>query len=174
MSGYVRSAGGRVVAIATAPAAAAPMAVLERADLVAGTGVAGDRYAAGAGTFSRPDRRWGEVTLVAAETLAAVGRETGRPLSVLDTRRNLVTVDVDLEALVGHDLVVGGAVLRGLRRCGPCAHLEGLLGRPARELLAGRGGLGAAVVRGGPVAVGDPVDPAPASTTDHPLPEDSP
>ena len=58
---------GTVVAIYAAPTAEAPMQALAEAQLEAGRGIVGDRYYAGAGTFSvgKPDQ---EVTLIRIRT----------------------------------------------------------------------------------------------------------
>jgi MOSC domain-containing protein YiiM len=74
------------------------------------------------------------------------------------TRRNLVVRGVYLNHLVGRELRVGEVVLRGVRLCEPCKHLEEVSGlRGAMRLLAHRGGLRCDVVRGGVVRRGDAV-----------------
>ena len=134
------------------PDAAAPMASVERVEAVAGVGLRGDRYAAGRGTFSAWPGAGRHLTLVANEVVAEVG------VAAADLRRNVVVAGVDLDELMGADFVVGGAVLRGVRRCEPCALLEERTGRKGlRKALAGRSGLRADVLVGGPIAVGDGV-----------------
>lgn len=159
---------GRLAGIFTAASAGAPMVAQQHAALAAGVGVLGDRYASGCGTFSAPHRHWQQVTLVSAEALAAVAAETGVALAPEQTRRNLLTEGVALHRLIGRELRIGEVVLRGLRLCQPCRHLEAQLGRPVRDLLDGRGGLNAAVVRGGTIVVGDVVTTAPAAVTTTP------
>src|SRR5690606_20286865 len=153
---------GRLAGIFTAPHAAARMVARQRAELVAGVGIVGDRYASGRGTFSASHRTWQQVTLISAEALRDVAAQTGVVIGPEQTRRNLLIEGLELHRLIDRELRVGEVVLRGLRLCQPCRHLERLLGRPVRELLDGRGGLNTAVVRGGTIAVGDPV--APVST----------
>ena len=57
---------GRVEAIAIAPAAEAPMALVEQATARAGRGLEGDRYVGGEGTFSNPYSRGHDLTLIEA------------------------------------------------------------------------------------------------------------
>ena len=76
-----------------------------------------------------------------------------------DTRRNLVTVGVDLPALVGRWFAVGDALLFGMKRCPPCAHLERLTGAKLVKPMVHRGGINAAVFAGAEIAEGAVVRP---------------
>src|SRR4051812_48276357 len=107
---------GTVVSIQTASVAGGPMLGLDRARLVAGCGVEGDRYflAQGElalGTFKTGPHDRREVTLVEEEALAALARDYGVQLAAKDTRRNLTTRGVPLNHLVGREFTVGEARL---------------------------------------------------------------
>jgi hypothetical protein len=150
--GYGGAAGtGTVEAILVAPAAELPLVLVEEATALAGRGLEGDRYAAGAGTFGGRGGGY-ELTLVAAEALAAaeVGWE--------EARRNLVTRGVDLDALIGRRFRVGAAECVGRRRDEPCAHLERLTRPGVLRALVHRGGLRADILAGGPIRVGDAIE----------------
>ena len=151
---------GRLAAIHVAPAAEAPMRPLETAEAVAGRGLAGDRYADGAGTWSKSSGPHRQVTLVEAETLEALARDHDIDADPAATRRNLLTEGVPLNHLVGREFTVGGVRLRGVKLCEPCAHVERVSGKPLMRPLLHRGGLNAEVVEGGTLRVGDPVAPA--------------
>jgi hypothetical protein len=142
---------GRVTGLFVAPAAEAPMEARERVAAVPGRGLDGDRYAAGAGTFSARGGTGRDLTLVAAEALEAVG------LSPAESRRNVVTSGLDVNALVGRRFRVGAVECAGRRWCEPCAHLERLTRPGVLRDLVHRGGLRADVVSGGEIAVGDEV-----------------
>lgn len=151
---------GRVESIWTAPRAGAVPVSVGQADALAGAGLAGDRYAAGAGSFSRWPGPGRAVTLIAADALAAAESEFPVHLSAGEHRRNLVVTGVPLHALRGVRFRVGEAVLDGVRLCAPCAYLSRVTGQPeAFAALVGRGGLRAEVVTGGRICVGDPVVP---------------
>ena len=107
--------------------AAEPTAVLE-AEVEAGKGLRGDRYANGTGTFSSSIKPGRHVTLIESEAIEAVRREHGLDVSPSDPRRNVVTSGVRLNDLVGVRFSVGDAVLQGIRLCEPCDHLERLTG----------------------------------------------
>ena len=150
---------GRLVQIYVAPAAGAPVTPVAHAEALAGRGLAGDRYGAGAGSFSRWPGKGRALTLVAAEALAEAEAEFGVAMMHGEHRRNLVVAGVDLRALLGGEFRIGGATFRGARVCAPCKYLVRVTGQPrAFEALVGRGGIRAEVVAGGQIAVGDAVE----------------
>jgi MOSC domain-containing protein YiiM len=155
----VGGAAGRLDEIWAAPTAAALMSRRPSGRLVTGVGLAGDRYALGGGTWADWPGGQKQLTLIDADDVAAVARETGSPLTPADTRRNLVTSGVDLPALVGGWFAVGETVLFAAKRCPPCTHLERLTGVRLVKAMAQRGGINAAVVVGGPIREGDAVRP---------------
>jgi MOSC domain-containing protein len=141
---------GTVAAILVAPAAEAPLARVEEARALAGRGLEGDRYAAGAGTFTAPGLGY-ELTLVEAEVLDEI------ELPWEDARRNVVTSGIELNALVGRRFRIGGVDCVGRRLAEPCAHLERLARPGLLRPLVHRGGLRADILVDGLIAVGDPV-----------------
>ena len=149
---------GSVEGLAVAPAAEAPMRLVEAVHARAGRGLDGDRYADGAGTFSaRGQYRPGyELTLVAAEALDEV-TAAGHPVDFAATRRNVLTRGVDLDALVGRTFRVGDVLCAGRRRCEPCVHLDRLSGPGLLRPLIHRGGLRADVLTDGELRRGAPV-----------------
>jgi MOSC domain-containing protein YiiM len=149
---------GEVLAIHVTDAARAPMVALDRATLVAGKGIEGDRYLLGTGTYSAiPDVR--EVTLIEAETLEALARDHGIDLAPHEHRRNLTTRGVALNHLVGRRFRVGAAVLEGARLNVPCRYLELVTGKKVYEPLIHRSGLNCRIVEGGEVRPGDAIGP---------------
>lgn len=123
-----------------------------------GTGLAGDRYSDGTGTFYKPNCPDREVTLIEIEALEALERDYGVELSPAETRRNLLTRGVSLNHLVGRTFNVGAVQLEGPRLCEPCKHLAALTNDKVREGLVHRGGLRARVVIGGKISAGDPIE----------------
>lgn len=146
-----------VVSIFIADAAAAAMREVAEARVLEGLGLEGDRYAAGAGTFSKTVGSGRHVTLFEEEVLQAVAREYRVELSAVQTRRNVVTRGVYLNHLVGRELQLGEVRLVGTRLCEPCDHLAELTGLPAIKTLRHRGGLRCDIVKGGVLRAGDRV-----------------
>jgi MOSC domain-containing protein YiiM len=151
--------GGVLTGVWLTSEAAAPMRRVPSARLLAGRGLAGDRYALGGGTWARYPDLEKQLTLIDAADVAAVAAEVGVPLTPGDTRRNLVTAGVDLPALVGRWFAVGDALLFGVKRCPPCTHLERLTGARLVKAMVHRGGINAAVFSGATVAEGAVVRP---------------
>lgn len=149
---------GKVEAIFIGPEREGPMRSVESVRAVSGRGLEGDRYWQGDGGRPRkrgPDR---EVTLIEAEAVEAVRRDDEIAFEASESRRNVVTRGVALNHLVGREFRVGGALLRGVRLCEPCGHLEKLTRPGVKNALVHRGGLRAQVLGDGDVRVGDAVD----------------
>jgi MOSC domain-containing protein YiiM len=145
---------GSVVSIFLAEAEGAATFAVDEVKAVAGAGIEGDRTFRPGGDQLPQD----EITLIEQEAIAALARESGIELEPGEHRRNLVTVGVRLNDLVGEEFQVGPVRLLGIKLREPCKYLENLTGRPG--LLRGlihRGGLGAQILKGGTIRVGDPV-----------------
>ena len=147
---------GTVVWIGVRPARRAAMRAETSAVLAAGRGLVGDRYANAGGAR--------QVTLVAAESLAAIASHLGRDALAPDTlRRNLVVRGLNLLALKGRRFRIGAALLEASGECHPCSRMEELLGTGGYNAMRGLGGITARVIEGGRLAIGDAVvrlDPA--------------
>jgi MOSC domain-containing protein YiiM len=133
------------------------MLTVKQVRAVAAKGLEGDRYFLRLGTFWKPQPDY-EVTLIEIEALEALERDYGVALLTAEARRNIVTRGVALNHLVGREFQVGEAILRGLRLCEPCAHLERLTRREVIRGLTHRGGLRAQILIGGAIEVGDRVE----------------
>ena len=144
---------GQLIAIHIAPERGAVPTSVAEARAVAGLGLVGDRYHEGVGTWSRWPGTGREVTLIAAEVLEQLPADCR--ISAAESRRNLLTRGVDLDALIGREFRIGGAWFRGQRRCEPCAHLERLTRPGIAAQLQGRGGLRADVLSSGWLRCGD-------------------
>jgi len=143
---------GIVEAIAVAPSAGEPAQLLQTVRALPGQGLEGDRHVSGRGTF--PSGPPGSaLTLIAAE----VCESFDPPLEPSQHRRNVVTRGIDLNALVGHEFMVGEVPCRGMRLCEPCTVVQRHAGRPVLRALVHRGGLRADILGDGTIRVGDPV-----------------
>jgi MOSC domain-containing protein YiiM len=150
---------GVVVGLFTAPVREAPCDEHEQRRVRAGRGMQGDRYAEGAGTFSHPERRGQDLTLIEAEAIGELAAR-GVDLAAADARRNVVTRGIDLNALVGHHFTIGDVPCYGSRLAEPCAHLERLTTRGVLRGLVHRGGIRVDVLGDGELRVGDEIRPA--------------
>jgi hypothetical protein len=151
---------GTIEGLAVAPAAEADMRLLQVASARAGRGLDGDRYAAGAGTFSPHAERWPgyDLTLIAAEVLDEL-TAAGRTVDFAATRRNVLTRSVNVNALVGHTFRIGDVLCQGRRLCEPCVHLDRLSGPGLLRPLIHKGGLRADILTDGELRLGAPIQP---------------
>ena len=152
----MRVQSGSVEAVYIAAQAEALPSPADAVNAVAGKGLEGDRYFDDDGTFSDNPRSDGrDITLIEAEAIAGLARDTGIELTAAETRRNVVTRGVALNDLVGRRFAVGEVECVGQRLCDPCSHLEKLTQPGALKGLVERGGLRADIVRGGVIRPGD-------------------
>jgi MOSC domain-containing protein YiiM len=145
-------AGGRVEGIFIGPERTLPGPV-EHVRAVAGRGLDGNRY------FYEQAPPGRALTLIAAEALEAMAAETGVEITAAESRRNVLTRGIDLNALVGARFRVGGVECLGIELCEPCTTLESLTKPGVIKGLVHRGGLNADIVTDGEIAVGDAVEP---------------
>jgi len=119
---------------------------------VAGHGLEGDYH------FEPDGAGSGEaLTLIAAESLDGLLDDTGIELSHPQSRRNVLTRGIDLNALVGRRFTVGEVVCEGVELCEPCNELQRMTQNGVLRGLVHRGGLRADVLEGGTIAPGDAV-----------------
>ncbi len=151
---------GEIVGIYVTPTKQAPMRAVTDATAVPGRGLKGDRYEAKAGTFTpQSDRLRGyDITLIEREVLDQLTLPDGKRLAPEESRRNLVTSGIDLNALVGREFRIGTVRAFGQRLCEPCVHLQRLT-RPGVVVgLVHKGGLRADLLSGGDVRIGDRIE----------------
>jgi MOSC domain-containing protein YiiM len=127
--------------------------------LEAGKGIVGDRYYAAQGTFS--DKFKGspslELTLIELEQIDAFNITTNLNYSAADFRRNIVTENIDLNALVEKDFYIGSVTLRGIMLCEPCVFLANQLGSEVLEYMTHKAGLRAQIIIGGTITLSDSI-----------------
>ncbi len=146
-----------VLAIFTSPLRAAAPVSQHQVSMLAGAGIAGDRYCnAQASFFERPlQERATEVTLIEAETVDTFNQAFGLTLGYGDLRRNIVTRGVNLNALAGQRFRLGAIEFEGIELCEPCSSLARRVTLLVLPHLLHRAGLRAAVISSGELLVGD-------------------
>ena len=134
------------------------MVAVAAIEVATAAGIVGDRYHAEVQRYPGQN-----ITLIEAEEIEAFNARNGTRLSLTDPRRNLITRNVRLNALVGVEFSVGSVRLRGVELCEPCSTLSGYLAPPhlskrdfVREFTH-RCGLRADVLSAGRIRVGDTV-----------------
>ena len=148
---------GHIEHIHMAHAAAKPMLPLREAEVIAGQGLSGDRYARKLGYYSHDPKPGRHLTLIEAEVLADISQQLGIRFSASDSRRNITTRGVRLNPLVGKKLRIGAVLLEVIRLCDPCAYMQALVGQPVLQSLVDRGGIRCDVITGGIIRIGDTI-----------------
>jgi MOSC domain-containing protein YiiM len=147
-----------LVGIFTALESVQPMGSHESIEVIP-AGLAGDRYATGKGFYSG-DAEWdAHVTLIQQEAFDDLLAQRGMTVEPRELRRNLVTRNINLNWLIGRDFQIGeSVVLRARKVWPPCLHIIKLTGKgEAINFLAKQCGIGADVVVGGTIRIGDPI-----------------
>ena len=154
---------GKLLHIHIAERASSNMKELIDAELVAGKGIVGDRYFNGTGKYSEiPDIR--DVTIIEKEVLDAL--EQNQPpiqeksiiLKPHEHRRNLTSIGVPLNYLVGKKIKIGEVILEGGRLNFPCKYLADLLKKPLVLPLYNRSGLNCKIIKGGIIKQNDIIE----------------
>ena len=139
------------------------MIQIERADIIAGQGIAGDRYATSLGAFSISKPKIRHVSIITLSGIADANRQllTNQyaPFGEGDTRRNIVIDHLsatELNNLVGTVFYLGDLAFKGTELCTPCQRPAKLLARPDFiEAFEARGGIRAEALESGPIAIED-------------------
>ena len=152
---------GEVLEIWIAPDAGAEMISRESVQAIAGCGLEGDRYRRSGSWSQDGGKSDQELTLIEKEQLDWFEEDQGVDFPSSQTRRNLLTLGISLNDLVGQRLRIGQVELEGMRLCEPCATLQKRTGLPVLPAMVGRSGLNCRIVRGGEIRVGDSIHPIP-------------
>ena len=117
---------------------------VEKATLVAGKGIEGDRF------FDYKEAYKGQVTFFAYETFLELREKFGvfdRDPDVF--RRNILTEGTDLNSLIGKEFEVQGIRFLGEEEAKPCYWMDQAFCEGAEKALLGKGGLRARVLSDG-------------------------
>jgi MOSC domain-containing protein YiiM len=143
---------GRVEAIFISARKGDLPAPVERVQAVAGRGLEGNRY------FYDGDAPPGRaITLIAAEALQDGAAASGVDLAADESRRNVLTSGIDVNALVGRRFTIGAVECYGVELCEPCTTLEGMTRPGVVKAYVHRAGLNADILTDGELGVGDPI-----------------
>jgi MOSC domain-containing protein YiiM len=146
---------GRIAGIARHDRPLGPMEVLDRVDLIAGQGAAGDfRGTRKAGTSGQNG-----VVLIEADDWATATAECGVDVAWFERRANLLVEGIDLPQQPGARLRIGDSIIVEItQECAPCERMEALHpGLRAALTPDWRAGARARVLSGGTVAIGDEI-----------------
>ena len=153
----------QIHSIYIAPQAGQSMVQIAQANIVAGKGIAGDRYALGIGAFSKTKIKIRHISLIARTAMEDANHQLvakqQMPFSEGDTRRNVIISGIsadELNELVGKIFYLGGLAFKGTELCEPCQRPANLLKRPDfMSAFEDRGGLRAEALESGNLSNGN-------------------
>lgn len=126
-----------------------PMEECESFQLVAGSGIEGDRY-----FDHKPDFK-GQITFFSQEVYEEVKQRFTLPeLQASAFRRNAVISGVDLNALIGKDFTLHGVTYTGVEEAAPCLWMNEACADGVEEFLKGKGGLRCRIREDGELPLG--------------------
>jgi MOSC domain-containing protein YiiM len=140
-----------------------PMRSVPSIKAIEGIGLEGDRYATGKGAFSnsKPPRNIDRhMSLIESEAIADVRTQENIDVTFADTRRNVLTIGIRLNTLVGKQFYIGDVLVEGVELCDPCGRPGTLSGKEDvrarfKEAFENRGGLRVRVLGTGEIQQGD-------------------
>ncbi|ADE53882.1 MOSC domain-containing protein [Coraliomargarita akajimensis] len=118
-------------------------------ECVAGSGLVGDRY------FNHKEDFKGQITFFDWTTYQRIQRDFDLPnLDATIFRRNVLTVGLDLNTLIGKRFTLQGIEFEGSEECRPCYWMDEATGKKGVEqALKGFGGLRARILSSGMLRV---------------------
>ena len=158
---------GRIIEMYIARRKDAAVEAVQQAHLLPGQGIEGDRYCRARqeelfGTGAEGNSRASplpqvpqDITLISADELDEWNEACGLQIPYGEFRRNVITRDIDLNALVGRRFRIGTAECIGIELCEPCSKLARMVSRQVLPALVHRAGLRAALLSEGSVVPGD-------------------
>lgn len=125
-----------------------------------GKGIVGDRYYIGNGSFSKllKEKDDFHITFIEQEEIDAFNEETKLNYSNDLFRRNIVTVGIRLNNLVGKKFKINGIEFVGARLCEPCKLLSLELGDEFLKKMVHKSGLRAKILSSGSFKLGDSIE----------------
>lgn len=126
-----------------------PLHEVNEIECVAGRGVRGDRF------FDYKLDYKGQITFFAQEVFEDVCRSLGANARTAEvTRRNVITLGIDLNSLIGRRFTVQEVEFEGVCECKPCVWMDFAIAPGAQAALEGRGGLRAKILTDGRLRTG--------------------
>ncbi len=121
-------------------------------DVIAKKGVKGDRH------FSEYNDPFCQLSLIESENIDYYNLKYSLNIPYVNFRRNIVTIGIKLNELVGKRLKIGNVELEGIDLCRPCRHLNEVLKQDniLKEFLR-RGGLRCQILSSAKISIGDEI-----------------
>ena len=121
-------------------------------EVIASKGIVTDRY------FKEHNDQAVQITLIESENIDYYNKISETNIPYISFRRNIITKGIQLNDLVGKEILIGNVKIKGHRLCAPCRYLQEMLKQKnlVKKLL-NRGGLRCEILTDGIISVNDPI-----------------
>ena len=121
-------------------------------EVIASKGIVNDRY------FNENNDQALQITLIESENIDYYNQISETNIPYISFRRNIITKGIQLNDLVGKEILIGNVKIKGHRLCAPCRYLQEMLKQKnlVKKLL-NRGGLRCEILTDGTISVNDPI-----------------
>ena len=121
-------------------------------EVIANKGIVNDRY------FKDNNDKDIQITLIESENIDYYNQISETNIPYISFRRNIITKGIQLNDLVGKEILIGNVKIKGHRLCAPCRYLQEMLKQKnlVKKLL-NRGGLRCEILTDGIISVNDPI-----------------
>ena len=125
---------------------------LDNIKVIANKGIINDRY------YNEKNDKDVQLTLIEKENIDYYNNVSENNIPYINFRRNIITSGIQLNELVGEELLVGNVRIKAHRLCDPCKYLQDKLNDSnlVKKLLD-RGGLRCEILSDGTIAVDDEI-----------------
>ena len=125
---------------------------IQSIEVILNQGVVGDRH------FKEFNEPYCQLTMIESENIDYYNSKYGLNIPYVNFRRNVITRGIQLNDLVGKEISIGKAKVRGVDLCRPCKHLTEMLNQNniIKEFLR-RGGLRCQILSSSKISIGDEI-----------------
>jgi len=144
---------GKVFEIGIAETSGKKIIKIDSVNAVAGKGLVNDRF------YKEDNIEKNQLTLIEKESIDIFNRSLDLPIPYLNFRRNIVTVGVKLNDLVGKIVSVGNVKIKVHDLCEPCKYLQDILNQNnlVKDLIH-KSGLRSEILSSGKITKGDKIN----------------
>ncbi len=143
---------GKVVEIGITDTKGSQIKKVSEVDAFKGKGLLNDRK------FRENNHKTSQITLIEVENINHFNKISNTNIPPIDFRRNIITENIRLNALLGKEFFVGNVKLKAHDLCRPCKYLQEKLKRDnfIKEFLH-TGGVRCEILTDGKINVGDSI-----------------
>ena len=121
--------------------------------ILANKGIIGDRH------FSDYNDPYCQLSLIESENIDYYNTKYGLNIDYKDFRRNIITIGIKLNNLIGKRLKIGNTEVEVIDLCRPCKHLSEILNQNniIKEFLR-KGGIRCQILSSSKISIGDKIE----------------